>query len=109
MHFSFFLFFFKTKLFYDLYLFLNQKWYFDSIINTHINRYLLSVFDFFFIKELDKGFIEILGPKGFIFIFSILVNNIKQKYVGRLYVYLVIILFNIFLFLGVINVYVIFL
>ena len=106
--FSFFHF-FKTKFYYDLYLFLNCRWYIDSIINVHVNRLILSKSDLFFIKEIDKGILEFLGPRGLVFIFSLVVCNIKQKYIGRLQVYLVMLLFNIFVVMGMLLIYVIFL
>ena len=92
--------FFKTKFYYDLYLFLNCRWYIDSIINVHVNRLILSKSDLFFIKEIDKGILEFLGPRGLVFIFSLVVCNIKQKYIGRLQVYLVMLLFNILVVMG---------
>jgi NADH-ubiquinone oxidoreductase chain 5 len=101
--------FFKSKIYYDLYLFLNSRWYIDSVVNVYINQFILSKSDLFFIKELDKGILEFIGPKGFVLVFSTIVRSIKQKYIGRLQVYLVMLLFNIFVLLGLLCIYVIFL
>jgi NADH-ubiquinone oxidoreductase chain 5 len=54
-----------TKFGYFFYKYLNQKWYFDQIYNYFIGiRVLKFGYDFTF-NLIDKGFIELIGPKGF--------------------------------------------
>jgi proton-translocating NADH-quinone oxidoreductase chain L len=58
----------------SLYNFLNKKWYFDRIYNEVLNKNILYIGHHYTYKDIDRGFIEKIGPSGvvetIIFIFS---------------------------------------
>jgi hypothetical protein len=54
----------------------------------------------FFLKEIDKGFVELLAPKGLVFLSYIITKELKQIYYGRYYIYISFIILSIFLILG---------
>jgi NADH-ubiquinone oxidoreductase chain 5 len=48
---------------YPIYKFLNQKWYIDLIYNEYVGKvFLICGYEYTF-KLIDKGLVEILGPK----------------------------------------------
>jgi NADH-ubiquinone oxidoreductase chain 5 len=51
-------------LFKDIHFFLSYKWYFDVIYNRYINYPLLHFGYRLPYKAIDKGLIEIVGPRG---------------------------------------------
>lgn len=74
-----------------IYSFLINKWYFDYIYNYFIVLNFLSV-GFFSFKEIDRGFIEIFGPLGFVRLVSNklrLLNNIQTSYIHH-YIFIMI-------------------
>jgi NADH:ubiquinone oxidoreductase subunit 5 (subunit L)/multisubunit Na+/H+ antiporter MnhA subunit len=75
-----------------VYKFLNQKWYFDFIYNKFIATTLLRISYNFIFKSLDKGVIELFGPKGVSFIFFSLMRKFKRYQTGFLYHYTCILL-----------------
>ena len=100
--------FFSSRLFYYSYSFFNNRWFFDHLFNYYLNSFILKWSLFFFIKELDKGIIELLGPKGLVSFFFFIISNIKQKYIGRFYINKVLIFFNFFFITGLIYLHVTF-
>ena len=65
---SFFYFFSSNFSFFrSLYIFLNQKWFFDRFFNEHINYYFLKFGYSISFKTIDKGILEFFGPLGFEF------------------------------------------
>jgi NADH-ubiquinone oxidoreductase chain 5 len=55
----------KIFLIQQLYIFLNRKWFFDRIQNESIVKAILQFGYNISYKAVDKGIIELLGPKGF--------------------------------------------
>jgi NADH-ubiquinone oxidoreductase chain 5 len=76
-----------TKRGLKIYKFLNQKWYFDFIYNKVIVIRLLGVTYNFIFKGLDKGILELLGPRGVSFTFFIFMHKFKTHQTGFLYHY----------------------
>lgn len=99
--------FFKISLSFKwLYTFLIKKWYFDIIYNKFIILPVLSL-GFFTFKEIDRGFIEIIGPLGFVrFLKKIITKiNILQSSFVYHYVFLIVIGAIFFLtFVGILNI-----
>lgn len=72
--FSIVIYFICSGFFYDVYLennsirflytFFNKKWFFDRLQNETIVSFLLKLSFYFTYKIVDKGFLEIVGPKG---------------------------------------------
>jgi NADH-ubiquinone oxidoreductase chain 5 len=54
----------RSTLYMDFLKFFTQKWYFDYIYNSIIGYPILKASYSIFFKLLDKGIVEILGPKG---------------------------------------------
>lgn len=55
---------FKSSPFHSLYKFFNRKWYFDNIYNEFIMNGLMIASYRLFVKSVDKGVLEFLGPLG---------------------------------------------
>ncbi len=54
----------NSYLFKEIYIFLNKKWFFDSIVNNYVLGFVFNFgYDISF-KLLDKGIIEFFGPSG---------------------------------------------
>jgi proton-translocating NADH-quinone oxidoreductase chain L len=88
----------KTRSFKVLYNFLNRKWYFDRLYSQLIGQTALDVSYTYTYKDVDRGFIEILGPSG-------IINNIrsvaiftKELQTGYVYHYLFLFLLAIICF-----------
>jgi NADH-ubiquinone oxidoreductase chain 5 len=91
---------FKTRVYYYVYSFLNNKWYFDRFFNYYINSFIIRWSLLFFLKEVDKGFVELLAPKGLVFLSYVITKELKQVYYGRYYIYISFIILSGFLILG---------
>jgi NADH-ubiquinone oxidoreductase chain 5 len=88
-----------------LYTFLIKKWYFDIIYNKFIVLNVLSL-GFFTFKEIDRGFIEIMGPLGIVRTLKKIVTkvNVLQSSFVYHYVFLIVIGATFFLtFIGILN------
>ena len=68
---------------YELYEFLSYKWYFDGIYNELINRPLLKMAYETMYRSLDKGVLEVFGPYGVSYAFSVGARNIKKMQIGK--------------------------
>jgi len=78
----------KTNRFKVLYNFLNRKWYFDRLYSQFIGQTALSVSYNYTYKDVDRGFIEILGPSGIINNVRNISNFTKELQTGYVYHYL---------------------
>ena len=63
----------------NIYTFLNRKWFFDKIYNEFFAIPLLRAAYQTTYKTIDKGFVEITGPKA-----SILISRTAGKYINEL-------------------------
>jgi NADH-ubiquinone oxidoreductase chain 5 len=88
-----------TKRGLQVYKFLNQKWYFDFFFNKLIITNVVYVSYSFFFKSVDKGVIELFGPKGVSFMFFSLMRKFKKYETGFLYHYTCMLLIG-FIFLA---------
>jgi hypothetical protein len=70
---------------YYIFVFLNKKWHFDAIYNLFFNLPLLKIsYDLFFVL-IDKGLLEIFGPKG-LYNFSLKLSRYAESmHIGNLY------------------------
>ena len=78
----------ESNLYYNIYNFLNKKWYFDRVYNQFIVEKALDKGYTYFYKTIDRGLIEKLGPIGihdFVYGF---VNRIKSYQDGFILSYL---------------------
>jgi NADH-ubiquinone oxidoreductase chain 5 len=85
----------------ELYFFLIKKWYFDGLQTYFIVKPILFFGYFISFKFIDRGLIEILGPRGIVLNFNSVANNLASISVKSVYNY-------IFLFFVSISVYVYF-
>lgn len=54
----------KNSFYHVLYKFFNRKWYFDNVYNEFImNSFMVASYNLF-VKSIDKGILEFLGPLG---------------------------------------------
>jgi proton-translocating NADH-quinone oxidoreductase chain L len=99
-HYEYFFVSFRYKKYNNLfYKFLVQKWYFDYIQNELIGKPLLYLSYNIFFKTLDKGFLELLGPTGIIFIVYNSTLYVRKLQTGYIYQYSFIIVFFFFIIL----------
>jgi NADH:ubiquinone oxidoreductase subunit 5 (subunit L)/multisubunit Na+/H+ antiporter MnhA subunit len=88
-----------------LYLFLNKKWFFDKMNNEIISQSILFTGYNVTYKNIDKGLIEFLGPKGlstFIYNQSFSFNKLQSGYI---YHYAFIIILSLIFFISFIGLY----
>ena len=88
-----------------IYFFFNKRWFFDLIYNFFITKFIYKVSLNVFIQKIDRGFLEILGPLGFIrlnYIFAKIYLNFYQKgylkFYLKIYLIFIIIFYNSFFF-----------
>ena len=87
----------KTATFLSIYTFLNRKWFFDKIINNFVVKTIFYFsFDFFY-KDMDRGFVEKIGPFGIINIIKNTSFLIKTYQNGYVYNYLFVLVFLIYI------------
>nr|YP_009317549.1 NADH dehydrogenase subunit 5 [Gelidium sclerophyllum]AOX49001.1 NADH dehydrogenase subunit 5 [Gelidium sclerophyllum] len=67
---------------------LNKKWYWDSVYNKFLIRPILNFGYSVSFKNLDRGFIEIIGPYGLTKIIPLWANILKQIQTGQITHYL---------------------
>nr|QNM39521.1 NADH dehydrogenase subunit 5 [Gelidiella fanii] len=94
----------KNIIFYSFFAFLaNKKWYWDLIYNRFIT-YPLLVFGYkVSFKNLDRGFIEILGPFGLSNLITAWANITKQFQTGQITHYLFFMILGVCFFLVWVN------
>jgi NADH-ubiquinone oxidoreductase chain 5 len=86
-----------------LYTFLNRKWFFDKIYNEWIAQPILQVAYTHTYQNMDRGFLEFLGPNGIstqLYSFS---SNISELSLGFIFRYLFIMFVTLFLVLFIIS------
>lgn len=74
------------------FLFFNQKWLFDKIINDFLSRSLFFSSWTYFLKLFDKGIVELYGPFGITTILNRLMNFAAVAQSGLIYHYVGILL-----------------
>ena len=89
----------KNVLFKSFYSFLNKKWYFDRLYNQYFTQNLISQSYFYAYKNIDRGFIENLGPLGISISITEVLKQIKLLQTGFIYYYLFIFLLSFFFFI----------
>jgi len=72
----------QSKTFITIYTFFNKKWFFDKLYNELIIQNLLSLSNNFFYKNIDRGWLEFLGPSGIYFLIKKFSVYIKSFYTG---------------------------
>jgi NADH-ubiquinone oxidoreductase chain 5 len=81
-----------------VYKFLINKWYFDYIYNQLIAKnFLLVSYDVSY-KLFDKGFLELIGPKGVTNSFFFLSMQVRQQQTGFIYQYISLMFLGYFFF-----------
>ena len=80
--------FIQDKFIMKLYHFLVKKWYFDNLFNFFFNKTLLNVGYIYLYKSLDKGFLELIGPKGLEKVSKTLSNILLKLQTGYVYHYI---------------------
>ena len=56
--------------------FLTKKWYFDIVFSIFVRKLFSFIFYYLFLRG-DRGFLELMGPLGSVF----LINFIKRKFI----------------------------
>lgn len=87
----------------NLYTFLNQKWYFDQTYYFFIIRPILNFGYKISFKEIDRGFIELFGPLGFVRLFNSFSKNLNNLQSGYIFHYVFIMVIGLFFFLLLIS------
>lgn len=96
-----FLFNYKLK-FKNVYIFFNKKWFFDSFFIFFIVKNFLQICYIDFYKNIDKGFLEAYGPKGFSYsadVMSDLFNNANGAFFLNFSFYFLIFIFSFVIFI----------
>lgn len=70
-----------------LYSFFNRKWYFDNVYNDFLMNSVVKSGYSVFVKSIDKGLLEFLGPLGLSFFFKDLSLKISNFQTGLVYHY----------------------
>lgn len=78
--------FFKINLL-DLYNFFTYKWYIDCIYNKVFVKFFFNL-SFSYVKNIDRGLLELLGPLGLVRFINKLTGVIKNLQTGFLYNYI---------------------
>jgi NADH-quinone oxidoreductase subunit L len=78
----------NLKSYWFFYKFLIHKWYFDYVYNELIAKKFLIVSYEVCFKLLDKGFVEIIGPKGFTSLFYNFSINLRKQQTGFVFQYI---------------------
>jgi NADH-ubiquinone oxidoreductase chain 5 len=105
--FEFYLVYFRLNYYFlfEFYKFLIHKWYFDFIQNKLIGLTVLNISYTSFLKIIDKGFLEILGPTGIANSSTIISYKIKKMQTGYIYQYTCLMLFYFILMITFIDIF----
>lgn len=90
----------NPKWYTSLLFFINKKWYFDIIYNKIIVFPLLNFGYFISFKNLDRGFIELLGPYGVVSVISKSTSIISKLQTGQLIHYIFYIILTLCIFIN---------
>ena len=89
----------KETIFKHFYIFLNRRWLFDRLQNDLIGSTILKLGYKTTYKILDKGVIELLGPKGLALLTLILSKHISKLQSGLIHQYAFIMFIGVTLFM----------
>jgi NADH-ubiquinone oxidoreductase chain 5 len=92
-----------------VYNFISRKWFFDRIYNQVVSQNFLNLSYSLSYKDLDRGFLEILGPVGIIKTLSILNKYLKTYSSGNISHILFLLLLSIIIILIFYFIFVLFL
>ena len=84
----------KMSIFNIIYFFFNRKWYFDRIYNQLISQTFLNLSYHFSYKDIDRGFLEIIGPFGLINISVLLKRYFTTFQTGNIFHILIVFSFS---------------
>lgn len=74
------------------YMFFNRKWYFDNVYNDFIVNFTIKTAYNIFVKSIDKGVLEFLGPLGLVDFFRAAAFRASSLQSGLVYHYVFIFL-----------------
>ncbi len=77
----------KKSFLHKFYSFFNRKWYFDNVYNDLIMNKIVKSGYFFFVKSVDKGLLEFLGPLGLLNFFREASKKASNFQSGLIYHY----------------------
>ena len=83
----------------SIYLFFNRKWYFDNVYNDFVMSKTINFGYYFFVKSVDKGILEFLGPLGLMNFFRSASYKVSGFQSGLIYHYAFIFLLGLLLLL----------
>jgi NADH-ubiquinone oxidoreductase chain 5 len=95
-----------SRIGYNLYSFLNKKWYFDKIYNEFIVQKSLDFGYNIGFKTLDRGWIEAIGPYGIVKLAGNMTKKINSLQTGYVYHYGFIIFLGLIFFISLIGLWV---
>ena len=78
----------KSDLAKSIFNFFNKKWYFDRLYNEHFVQNILSLSYHYFYQNIDRGFVEKLGPSGISLAIVKFVETIRVYQTGFMLHYL---------------------
>jgi NADH-ubiquinone oxidoreductase chain 5 len=84
----------------SFYSFFNRKWYFDNVYNDFIMYNTIKIGYTLFVKSIDKGFLEFLGPLGLVQFFKNASFKASNFQSGLIYHYAFIFLVGLLLILS---------
>nr|YP_009511959.1 NADH dehydrogenase subunit 5 [Melanthalia intermedia]AXI97886.1 NADH dehydrogenase subunit 5 [Melanthalia intermedia] len=96
----------NSKIYYFLSFLINKKWYWDVLYSKFVIYPILNSGYLIFFKNLDRGFIELIGPYGITKVVLQLSNFFSQLQTGQLnhYLFFIVIGACLFLVLGLFNI-----
>ena len=83
----------------NVYIFLNRRWLFDRLQNELIGSVILKLGYSTTYKLIDKGVIEVFGPKGFSFLTMVFSKQISNLQSGLVHQYAFIMFIGVTLFM----------
>jgi NADH-ubiquinone oxidoreductase chain 5 len=86
--------FFFKKYFIFFYNFFTYKWYIDCIYNKIFVKFFFN-FSYLYVKNIDRGLLELIGPLGAVRSLNFLTKIIKNLQTGFLYNYIFIFIISI--------------
>ena len=89
----------------ELYTFLNRKWFFDKVYNEMISQSTLFFAYHISYKAIDRGLIEVLGPKGLSMLVRRQARALQYVHTGLLYHYGFVMLVGTTTFVGILQIW----
>jgi proton-translocating NADH-quinone oxidoreductase chain L len=80
--------FFRKFLYFQVFNFLNRKWYFDKISHLFYSQNVLQLSYNKTYQRIDRGFLDFFGPAGITFFIAHLATIFSQIQVNSIYIYL---------------------